>query len=57
MSKRYAEQAVAELRSAIAAGYANLDALKKDPDFKILQHQEGFRQMLEREDAGRAPGP
>jgi hypothetical protein len=37
---------MAALRQAIAAGYGNLDQLRRDPDLGPLRGRDDFRQLM-----------
>jgi hypothetical protein len=51
LSERYAARAVALLRQAVDAGYANAGHMRKDSDLDSLRRREDFRELLKKLDA------
>jgi serine/threonine-protein kinase len=45
-ARRYAEQSVAELRRAIAAGWKDVDWMERDPELAVLHDRDDFRELI-----------
>jgi serine/threonine-protein kinase len=46
-ARRYAEQSVAELRKAIAAGWKDVDWMERDPELRVLHDRADFRELIQ----------
>jgi serine/threonine-protein kinase len=46
-ARRYAEQSVAELRRAIAAGWKNVEWMERDPELRVLHDRADFREVIQ----------
>src|SRR5262249_45275541 len=57
LADSYAERAVGSLRQAVAKGYKDLEALKKQPDLEPLRSREDFKAVAAALEKGREPPP
>jgi hypothetical protein len=56
VARCYAEQSVAELRRAIAAGWKDVDWMERDPELRILHDRDDFREVIRSLRRAVAPG-